>query len=67
MQKALITFNEFPNIPELDKILYFINNIQKYVIAFLVESLTKRRNYMYVWNHLYSLSFVLFCVSNRDI
>ena len=66
--KASTTFNEFHNIPELDKFVYLINNLQRDVIAFLVKALTKRRNYMYVWTHLpLPCSFVLFCVTNRDI
>ena len=66
--KASTTFNEFHNIPELDKFVYLINNLQRDVIAFLVKALTKRRNYMYVGTHLpLPCSFVLFCVTNRDI
>ena len=66
--KASTTFNEFHNIPELDKFVYLINNLQRDVIAFLVKALTKRRNYMYVWTHLpLPCSFVLLCVTNRDI
>ena len=46
--KASTTFNEFHNIPELDKCVYLINNLQRAVIGFLVKSLTKRRNHMHV-------------------
>ena len=46
--KASTTFNEFHNIPELDKFVCLINNLQRDVIAFLVKALTNRRNYMYV-------------------
>ena len=53
--KASTTFNEFHNIPELGKVVYLINNLQRDDIAFLVEALTKRRNYMYVWTHPPSL------------
>ena len=46
--KPSTTFNEFHNIPELDKFVYLINNLQRAAIAFLVKALTKRRNYMHV-------------------
>ena len=46
--KASTTFNEFHNIPQLDKFVHLINNLQRAVIAFLVKTLTKCRNYMHV-------------------
>ena len=38
------TFNELQNIPELVKFVYLINNLQRYVIAFLVQALIERRD-----------------------
>ena len=55
VQQSLTIFNEFHNIPELDKCVHLINNVQRDAIAFLVKVLTKRRNYMYVWTHPPSL------------
>ena len=66
--KTLTNFYEFHNIPELDKFVYLISNLQRNIIVFLVKALTKRRNYMYVWTHLpLPCSYVLFCVTNGDI
>ena len=46
--KANQVYHEFNTLPELDKFVFLIDNLQRDIITFLVKSLTRRRSYMFV-------------------
>ena len=46
--KIATDFSEFEHLPDLEKFVHLLNNNQKEVITFLVKSMTRRRQLLYI-------------------